>query len=118
MDKTDTLPENMTHAAGPGGLSAEISGIRAVIQRLLIRLSVRKGSFLPDPELGSELYKLCGAGAGERDRLALHYAQQALLPEGVSVQAARCRMTEPESLTVSVWVRLGRESYPLEVKAV
>ena len=111
----DTLLENMDHARGPGGMPQLITGKRALIQRLLIRLSVRKGSFLPDPDLGSELYKLPARDPALRDRLALHWAQEALLPEGVTVKSASCRITAPETLSLSVTAEAGGERYPLEV---
>lgn len=112
----DTLLFEMDHARGDDGLPVSVTGVRALIQRLLIRLSVRKGSFLPDPELGSELHKLPAADSRERDRLALHYAQQALLPESVRVESAVCR-TGGDTMSVSVTVSADGKSYPLEVSA-
>ena len=114
----DTLLENMDHAKGPDGHPVTITGLRALAQRLLIRLSVRVGSFAPDPGLGSQLHKLPLALAGpERDRLALHYAQQALLPEGAKVRRAQTRPVrgKPEALAVSLDVCLGHEDFTLEV---
>ena len=114
----DTLLENMDHARGPDGHPVTITGLRALIQRLLIRLSVRVGSFAPDPNLGSRLHELPLALAGsERDRLALHYAQQALLPEGAKVRCAQTRQVrgKPEALAVSLDVCLGDENVTLEV---
>ncbi|MCL2857683.1 MAG: hypothetical protein FWE19_08220 [Oscillospiraceae bacterium] len=114
----DTLLENMDHAAGQDGHPVTITGARAAAQRLLIRLSVRAGSFAPDPGLGSRLHKLSPALAGpERDRLALHYAQEALLPEGAKVCSARTRPIrgKSEALAISLQVSLGGERFPLEV---
>jgi len=114
----DTLLENMDHATGPDGHPVTVTGLRATAQRLLIRLSVRAGSFVPDPALGSQLHKLSHALTGpECDRLALHYAQQALLPEGAKVHSARTRPVrgKPEALAISLQVSLGDESFPLEV---
>ena len=114
----DTLLKNMDHARDGCGLPVTITGQRARIQRLLIRLGVRKGSFLPDPQLGSELHKLPLALAGqERDQLALHYAQQALLPERARVERAFCRPSrgQPDSLSISLSIRLGGQTFPLEV---
>ena len=114
----DTLLKDMDHAAGEDGRPVTITGTQAVIQRLLIRLGVRRGAFAPDPELGSELHKLPLALGGEaRDRLALHYAQAALLPERARVEQARCRPVKgrPDALAVSVAVRVGDQYFPLEV---
>ena len=115
----DTLLENGSHALDERGLPMAITGLRALIQRLLIRLSVRKGSFLPDPTLGSELYRLPCSGGEQTNRLALHYAQQALLPEpGARVEQAVCRLAGEGSLAVSVTVKINNHSYPLEVVAL
>ena len=114
----DTLLENMDHTLGANGHPVTITGLRAAAQRLLIRLSVREGSFVLDPGFGSKLHELPASLAGEeRDRLALHYAQQALLPEGAKVSYARTRVVrgKPETLGVSLGVSLGDESFRLEV---
>ena len=114
----DTLLENMDHATGPDGRSVTITGMRAAAQRLMIRLSVRQGVFAPDPSLGSRLHKLPVAAPGpERDSLALHYAQQALLPEGARVLSALTRPVKgkPDALGISLQVSLGGESFPVEV---
>ena len=115
----DTLLENMDHATGPDGKSVTITGLRALAQRLIIRLSVREGSFAPNPGLGSRLHKLPLAATGaERDRLALHCAQRALLPEGVEVLGATTGPVrgEPGVLAVSLQVSLGEKKFPLEVR--
>jgi len=114
----DTLLKNMDHAVDESGHPVTITGTRALIQRLLIRLSVRRGSFAPSPDLGSELYKLPAAlGGEERDRLALHYAQEALLPEGALVERARCSPVKgrPDSLAIALTIKLCGQTLPLEV---
>lgn len=111
----DTLLSHRDHALDKRGFPAAITGRQALIQRLLIRLSVRRGSFLPNPELGSRLHTLSAAGP-LADRLALHCAQQALLPEkGVRVTAASCRLLSPDALAVTVTVEAGETTCQLEV---
>jgi len=114
----DTLLKNGDHAPGPDGRPVTIAGGQALLQRVVNRLRVRKGCFGADPGLGSELYRLPLTLNGEaRDRLALHYAQQALLPEGVRVENAVCRPipAQPDSLAVDLVLRFGETSFPLEV---
>ena len=114
----DTLLKNGDHAAGPDGQPVTIAGGQALLQRVINRLRVRGGSFPPCPDLGSELYRLPLTLDGQtRDRLALHYAQQALLPEGVRVEEAVCRAIpdQPDSLAVDLVLRFGETAFPLEV---
>lgn len=109
----DILLQDRDHAAANGCLQT-LTGPAEAIQRLLIRLSVRKGTFLPDPNLGSELYKL--VPGPDADALALHFAQQALLPEhGAAVTGAACRLAAPDTLTVTVRIALHQTPYLLEV---
>lgn len=66
------------------GLPIRIQGLEEQIQRVLIRLTVPKGSFPLDPSLGSELYALGSRRRGERAQTALLFARDALSPlEGV-----------------------------------
>ncbi|MCL2580494.1 MAG: histidine kinase [Oscillospiraceae bacterium] len=114
----DTLLKDNDHATREDGHPVTIRGGQAFLQRLLIRLRVRLGSFSPDPALGSELYRLPASMAGEeRDRLALHYAQQALLPERVRVESASCRPIpgKVDALAIALSLRVGGRPFPLEV---
>lgn len=101
------------------GLPAAITGIQELIQRALIRLTVRKGSFALDPELGSELRRLRGGPSEALDRAALSYAQEALAPLSgqVSAVSATCRPQGQNSMLVDVCVAIDRAYYQLEVNA-
>ncbi len=110
----DTLLINGSHALDKAGRPVTVTGRPALAQRLLVRLRVRKGSFAPDPGLGSELWRLPGTSPGERDSLALHWAQEALLPEGARVRDAKCRQEE-DTLAVTLAVEADGETIPLEV---
>jgi phage gp46-like protein len=77
---------------------------------------VRKGSFPADPELGSELYKLAQARAGaDMERLALSYAQEALLPmPEVSVVGVSLKKGGGAEL-LTVALKIDENRYALEV---
>ena len=75
---------------GKGGF-VRVTGGEELLQRVLFKLTARKGSFPLLPELGSRLYKLPGHKPGEWEMLARQYVTEALADEeeltvtGVSV---------------------------------
>ena len=64
-----------------------VSGREELLQRALIHLSVRKGSFPLLPELGSELYKLRTKEKTDLAARARTFANAALLPMGLEVES-------------------------------
>lgn len=56
-------------------------GSQALLQRVLWKLSIPRGSFPPLPELGSELYQLSRCKPSQRESMARQYAAQALADE-------------------------------------
>lgn len=54
----DTALSNGDFLVNSRGRPISISGVQEILQRVLITLSVRKGSFIYDLNLGSDLYKL------------------------------------------------------------
>lgn len=114
----DTLLRNGDHVKNGCGLPQSIEGADELIQRMLLRLHIRKGSFSLDPQLGSNLHRM-PVGEGEAcDRLALGYAQEALAPTGASVLSAACTLSpsSPGRLSVRLEVRLDGQTLPLEVE--
>lgn len=52
--------------------------IAAILELVQNRLQIKKGSFPLDPNLGSELYKLCGINGNKLVSKALTYVKEAL----------------------------------------
>ena len=69
------------YVAGPDGRLETASGGEAVLQRVLMRLVARRGALPMAPELGSRLYLLPRAAAGQREALARQYVAEALSME-------------------------------------
>lgn len=65
---------------GQGGME-RVEGAQELLERVLWKLAVRRGSFPLLPELGSRLYLLPRAKPGERAALAAQYAAEALADE-------------------------------------
>lgn len=113
----DTLLVEKDHYTAGCGAPLEIDGLDALMQQVLIRLAVRRGSFLPDPGLGS---RLCQLPRGEQQALqaqALPMVQEALadLP-GLQVERVDCRYHRGEDrLALTVGLRRQGTNYALEV---
>ncbi len=73
---------------GQGGFRTA-EGAEEVLERVLWKLTVRRGSFPLLPELGSRLHLLGRAPAGERESLAEQYVAEALADEEVHVDEVR-----------------------------
>lgn len=54
----DTALSNGDFLRDTRNLPIQISDVQEILQRVLIRLNVKKGSFIYDKNLGSDLYKL------------------------------------------------------------
>lgn len=113
----DTLLINGDHATNSRGIPIAVTGEREVIQRALLRLAIKKGSFACDPELGSELYKLRGSrSAGDLARTAQSYVQEALLPmTDVTVTGVELEQSGADGLRLSVSLATQDNQYQLEV---
>lgn len=87
---------------GQGGF-CRAEGAQEILERILWKLSVRRGSFPFLPELGSQLHLLGRAVPGEREVLARQYVAQALADEEVTVTGVEMI---PEGEQARVIVRL------------
>lgn len=88
---------------GAGGLKT-VHGSEELLERVLWKLSVRRGSFPFLPDLGSRLHLLGRAPAKDRSALAEQYVRQALSDEDVTVTAVQLTPGEKgmANLTVSL----------------
>lgn len=102
----DTLLSQGDHKRNGQGFLTPISGAQEAIQRAMIRLSVPKGSFAPNPKLGSRLFLLGKAPERQTEELALEYAKEALLEEE-QVQATAVRQTERSQGSMELEIMLS-----------
>lgn len=75
---------------GRGGFCSA-QGAGEVLERVLWKLGVKRGSFPFLPTLGSRLHLLGRAAHGEREALAGQYVTEALADEEVAVRAVTLR---------------------------
>lgn len=103
------------HKRNEQGFVQKINGGMAKIQQAMIRLSVPKGSFALDEELGSKLEQLGKVSENQREELALEYAREAVLPvEGVEVISVRCTQADCEQLVLEMTLEYSGEDAPKE----
>ena len=75
---------------------------QALLQRVLYRLTARRGGFPLLPELGSELYRLGRELPGERLSAARQYVAQALEPEEVTVKDVKLSSAREGQMDLTV----------------
>lgn len=72
---------------GVGGL-LRVEGREALLQRVLYKLTARRGMFPFLPELGSRLWQLGTVPSAQRQAAAAQYAAEALEGEALTVESA------------------------------
>ena len=100
---------------GAGGfLRAE--GSQELLQRVLWKLSIRRGSFPLLPDLGSRLFLLFREAPSRRAALARQYAAEALAEEPVTVEDVDLEQGTAGAAAVTVRLRYQGESLPVTVE--
>lgn len=95
-----------------GGTFAQAEGAEALLERVMFKLQVRRGSFPLMPDLGSRLYLLPRAKASARAALGTGYAAEALAGEEVTVTRTEW---EEESRRLTVFLRWQGEELSVSV---
>lgn len=113
----DTLLVNGDFQTDSFGHPVTVSGNQELLQRALIRLSVKRGAFAPDPSLGSRFDRLSAPYGKKLDEEALLYAREALmeLPE---VQVLSARVTAQEDGSSLIFVRVKAMGQVAELSSV
>ena len=76
----DTAISNGDFICDSKGIPVELTGYDELLQRVLIRLTVKKGSFIYDTSLGSRLYTLKSTDGNLKER-ALSLVREALVDD-------------------------------------
>lgn len=106
------------HYADSRGIPVAVAGAREFIQRALLRLCIKKGSFAHDPELGSELHRLRAYKTSESlERIALGYVREALYPmPEITVESVSLSRSAPDTLNLLTVLSISGQSHNLEVE--
>lgn len=95
-----------------GGGFIQAEGVEALLERVLFKLQVRRGSFPLMPQLGSRLYLLPRVKASAREALGASYAAEALAGEEVAVTRTEW---EEENRRFTVFLRWQGEELSASV---
>jgi len=107
LENGDYVPD------GVGGLR-RVYGQEELLQRILFKLTARRGMFPFKEDLGSRLWQLGRLGAGQRQSAAAQYVAEALEDErSISVEAVE--LSVPENGIARLQVALAYEGEPLMV---
>ncbi len=90
-----------------------VQGAEETVQRVLMRLTARRGTFWPDPDYGSRLYALGRVRAAQRAAARLYVAEVLQDEQGVSVGGVTYIPGGDGSAAVTVTLSLdgsGRET--------
>lgn len=104
-------------ADGVGGLR-RVQGREALLQRVLFRLTARRGAFPFWEDLGSRLWALGRVPATERQAAARQYVTEALSDEAVTVEDVTLEREEDGTASVTARLRYEGESLPVTVTVV
>ena len=98
LDQGDLVPDG-------AGDFCRLEGAQALLQRVLFRLTARRGSFPFLPQLGSQLYLLGRERPEARLSAARQYAAEAVQPEGLTVEDVRLTDRGGGRMDLTVWLR-------------
>ena len=98
LENGDYIPD------GTGGV-IRAEGDEALLERVLFRLSARRGGLPMLPELGSQLYLLGRERPEARLSAARQYAAEAVQPEGLTVEDVRLTDRGGGRMDLTVWLR-------------
>lgn len=102
---------------GVGGL-LRIEGREALLQRVLLRLTARRGSFPFLPELGSRLHQLGKVPPAQRQAAAAQYAAEALEDEALTVESAELTAGAEGTMDLTVNCVWQEEPLPVTVEII
>ena len=102
-------------ADGAGGLR-RVWGREALLQRVLFRLTARRGTFPFWESLGSRLWVLGRVPAQERPAAARQYVTEALAEEPVSVRDVTLEPDGQGAASVTARLRCEGEDLPVTVE--
>lgn len=114
----DTMLVNGDHYINARGLPVKIFDEDEIIQQILLRLQVRKGSFALDTSFGSDLYKLPAVVSDANSRTALSYILNALGDiKQISNISAKLNLDNAGNLIIYMDISINNKEISLSISA-
>ena len=99
---------------GSGGFVV-VSGTEELLQRALLNLTARRGTFLFRKDFGSRLWELGRVQPSARRAAAMQYTAEALADEQLTVDDVELEDAGDGTLRLRVWLQTERGEYPLRL---
>ncbi len=111
----DTLLKNGDFSLSPSGIPIKISGIESIIQSAIIRLTIKKGSFIYDKSLGSTLLDLDLNKID--DQTIFNIVSESLAPiHNISVRAIKKIIdVEKESINLKITLNINNSLFDIDI---
>ena len=106
--------ENGRYVPAQQGRLEQVEGVEELRQRILMKLTARRGGFSAMPEYGSRLYLLGRVRPSERESVAAQYVTEALSDEpGLRLKALHLR-EEPDGAVLDMQFSAGDETLSVQ----
>lgn len=94
-----------------------VTGYEELAQRIMMKLTARRGKFWPKPDYGSKLYKLInGEKPSNREQAVRQYVAEALADEaGVELQTVEIKETAPDAIFIRLDFSYSGNIFSVEI---
>ena len=86
-----------------------VDGTEGLLQRVLFKLSARRGKFPFQEDLGSRLWQLSRIAPSRRQAAATQYVAEALQDEPLTVENVQIRTRADETMELTAALRSGEQ---------
>lgn len=112
----DTALKDGDFYLGTTGKPIAISGIKELLQRVLIRLTVKKGSFIYDKDLGSDLYTLKNTNKDIKNQAIIMVKEALADMREIEVEDISIKFTDSsENLKLNVLLSINNNKEEVEI---
>lgn len=97
------------------GFPAEVDGVNEILQQIMIRLTVKKGSFAYDRTLGSELHTLDASDENIENRAIVLVKEALHEVSGTTVKSVSVETADASAIKLCISVLINDELHDVTV---